>query len=377
MNEPPEVRMTYTEFLEQKRVWQESGRELAREELIDHYYQDQGIAPDGELRPLVSKLLKRVEQAESGRESARKLIAEARQEAYEDAAQHWPVGELGDLPDFLCSCGVHLLGKSQEARLEAWKLHIRSLDSRAALGASATDSASATGGGEQYENSLLEVGQSDVALAHSAFKHAAGAAAMSDRCSICKSKSHGTQAHRAADMVSERIEKRANSTQAGAAAQAKGNDLRYCGKCNMRRYFKDGKCEMCGERVQAAKEPGPVDSEHRCFSDGYMIDGRPHCQVCGAEINNVPAPGPASSESLREKLRKMSEYLKSRAWNDSGLCEDPDLDEMADELAALASAPSPAQPGDDPYTKGFQIGWAAHKASAQSSDQRAGEGSAK
>jgi hypothetical protein len=39
--------------------------ETEREKLLDHYYQDQGIAPDGELRPLVSKLLRRVEIAEA------------------------------------------------------------------------------------------------------------------------------------------------------------------------------------------------------------------------------------------------------------------------------------------------------------------------
>lgn len=39
----------------------ETALEQEREKLLDAYYQDQGVTPEGELRPLVSKLLKRVE----------------------------------------------------------------------------------------------------------------------------------------------------------------------------------------------------------------------------------------------------------------------------------------------------------------------------
>lgn len=48
---------------------------------------------------------------------------------------------------------------------------------------------------------------------------------MSDRCSICSSKSHGTQAHQAADIVTERIEKRVSTAQ---AAEPQPSNLCEC-----------------------------------------------------------------------------------------------------------------------------------------------------
>jgi hypothetical protein len=48
--------------------------ERERATLEGHYWQDEGIAPDGELRPLVSKLLKRVETAEQSLFEAREEL---------------------------------------------------------------------------------------------------------------------------------------------------------------------------------------------------------------------------------------------------------------------------------------------------------------
>ena len=39
----------------------------------------------------------------------------------------------------------------------------------------------------------------------------------------------------------------------------------------------------------------------------------------------------------RQEREKCAGMLKALAWDDSGLCVDPDLDEIADELAAAAA----------------------------------------
>jgi hypothetical protein len=45
-------------------------------------------------------------------------------EQLRQAAEHWPIGELGTLPDFRCSCGATLLGVDSKERIAAWKKHI-------------------------------------------------------------------------------------------------------------------------------------------------------------------------------------------------------------------------------------------------------------
>lgn len=47
--------------------------------------------------------------------------------AIDRVAEHWPVGELGTLTDFRCSCGATLEGSAQNDRIASWKEHIRSL----------------------------------------------------------------------------------------------------------------------------------------------------------------------------------------------------------------------------------------------------------
>jgi len=47
----------------------------------------------------------------------------------------------------------------------------------------------------------------------------------------------------------------ASSIDAHGFKQLKG--LRYCGLCNQRRYFIDGKCEMCIQRTAVA-QPGDM-----------------------------------------------------------------------------------------------------------------------
>jgi hypothetical protein len=50
------------------------------------------------------------------------------QEGLEQAAMHWPIGELGTLTDFRCSCGATLDSEPDSAsRIAAWKIHIRNL----------------------------------------------------------------------------------------------------------------------------------------------------------------------------------------------------------------------------------------------------------
>lgn len=62
-----------------------------------------------------------------------RLRAEVRRLTLEEAAQHWPIGELGTLEDFRCSCGalINSGGAEQYQRRTAWQHHIRSLNAAA------------------------------------------------------------------------------------------------------------------------------------------------------------------------------------------------------------------------------------------------------
>jgi|SRR5882757_50500 len=44
------------------------------------------------------------------------------------AAEHWPIGELGQFTNFRCSCGAVLQGVTQYTRIISWKEHIRNLN---------------------------------------------------------------------------------------------------------------------------------------------------------------------------------------------------------------------------------------------------------
>ena len=56
------------------------------------------------------------------------MFQRVEREALDRASQHWPIGELGTLTDFRCSCGATLLGVSSEERIVAWKKHIAELE---------------------------------------------------------------------------------------------------------------------------------------------------------------------------------------------------------------------------------------------------------
>jgi hypothetical protein len=66
---------------------------------------------------------------QSGYELTELLAAEfqrLREEMKAQCASHWPIGELGDLQDFRCSCGAVLIcNPTQDERIAAWKSHIR------------------------------------------------------------------------------------------------------------------------------------------------------------------------------------------------------------------------------------------------------------
>jgi hypothetical protein len=67
-------------------------------------------------------------------------------------------------------------------------------------------------------------------------------------------------------------------------------ELRYCGKCNQRRYFKDGQCEMC---TQAAVEQAG-DAVCQCGGSGRLITGVcPDCPGTG----EAAAPGKGKGAS--------------------------------------------------------------------------------
>lgn len=66
--------------------------------------------------------------APGGKEPADKVFDDGVQEGLEQAALHWPIGELGTLTDFRCSCGATLDSEPDSvSRIAAWKNHIRNL----------------------------------------------------------------------------------------------------------------------------------------------------------------------------------------------------------------------------------------------------------
>jgi len=101
-------------------------RELARQ-LVANFHA--ASSPDEAERDYPAIFNEDVEQAIPLLESYGLSQRQAGEQAdLERAAQHWPVGELGDeLPDFRCGCGALLVGRTQDERVAAWKEHILTL----------------------------------------------------------------------------------------------------------------------------------------------------------------------------------------------------------------------------------------------------------
>ena len=282
MTGQPEVRMTYTEWLEQKRVWQESGLELAAKHCptTKSDAHDTWLActcgwqsgPGKGWKEMWGNHILSLE-GESGRESARKLIAEARLEE----ARWWMAN-----------------AENGTTGLE-WRVS----ELAAALGASATDSASVTGALSGKSGSEPKKINGHTLL---------GDVAATVPSSTAPDAESGTQStpETGAAAMQANGEGRLEELELIAALFANEIEHQKADWVNAwATVYKSRKKELERERVQAAREPGPAclvcGATATHFQNHDTEDEEPYCESCWMKDGST-RPGPASSESLHEAL---------------------------------------------------------------------------